>query len=64
MKNKQDLLKILIGLLALLLSLLGINFYQGQPYLSEFQEVKAEEVIDGDTIRVRDLESDEIFVIR
>ncbi|PJA84314.1 MAG: hypothetical protein CO144_02195, partial [Candidatus Nealsonbacteria bacterium CG_4_9_14_3_um_filter_35_11] len=64
MKNKQDLLKILLGLLALLLSILGINLYQGQPHLSEFQEAKAEEVIDGDTIRVRDIENDEIFVVR
>jgi len=64
MKNKKDLLKILFGLLAILLSILGINLYQGQPYPSETQKVKVEEVIDGDTIRVRDIESDEIFTVR
>ncbi|MEA1885130.1 MAG: thermonuclease family protein [Thermotogota bacterium] len=64
MKNKKGLLTILLGLLAILFTLLGIDFHQGQPYLSEVKEVKVEEVIDGDTIRVRDLESDEIFRVR
>lgn len=64
MKNKKDLLKILVGLLVLFLSLLGLNLYQDQPYSSEAQEVEVEEVIDGDTIRVRDLESDEVFRVR
>lgn len=64
MKNRKGLLKILLGLLALLLSLLGLNLYHGQPSSSESQEVEVEEVIDGDTIRVRDLESDEVFRVR
>ncbi len=64
MKNRKGLLKILLGLLALLLSLLGLNLYQGQPYSSEVKEVEVQDVIDGDTIRVRDLESDEIFRVR
>jgi len=53
--------------LAFLLSILGFNLYQsgdGQPSFSETQEVKVEEVIDGDTIRVRDLETDEVFRVR
>jgi len=65
MKNKKSLLAILLGLLAILFALLGEDFYQGQPYpSSEVQKVKVEEVIDGDTIRVRDIESDEIFRVR
>jgi len=64
MKNKKDLLKVLLGLLAILLSILGIDLYQSQPYPLEAQKVKVEEVIDGDTIRVRDLESEEIFRVR
>ena len=64
MQNKKDLVKILFGLLAILLSLLGLNFSQERGYPPEFKEVKAEEVIDGDTIRVRGIENDEIFVVR
>ena len=64
MKNRKGLLKILLGLLVLLFSLLGLNLYQGQLYSSESNEVAVEEVIDGDTIRVRDLETDEIFRVR
>lgn len=64
MRNRKGLLKILLGLLAVLLSLLGLNLYQNQPYSSEAQEVEVEEVIDGDTIRVRDLESDKVFRVR
>lgn len=68
MKNKQNLLKILLVLLALLLSLLGVDLYQHPSPPLQVQEgvkeVKAEEVIDGDTIRVRDLQSDEIFRVR
>jgi len=64
MRNRKGLLKILLGLLAILLSLLGFNLYQNQPYSSEAQEVEVEEVIDGDTIRVRDLQTDEIIRVR
>ncbi|GAH71180.1 unnamed protein product, partial [marine sediment metagenome] len=64
MRNRKGLLKILLGLLAVLLSLLGLNLYQNQPYSSEAQEVEVEEVIDGDTIRVRDLQTDEIIRVR
>ena len=68
MKNIKGLFGILLGLLVLFLSLLGLNLYQGQPDTSEGTEVKTEvkveEVIDGDTIRVKDLQSDEIFKVR
>jgi len=64
MRNRKDLLKILVGLLVLFLSLLGLNLYQDQLSSSEAQEVEVEEVIDGDTIRVRDLESDKVFRVR
>lgn len=64
MKNKKGLLGIILGILAVLLSLLGYDFYLGPSYPSEIQKVKVVEVIDGDTIRVRDLETDEIFVVR
>jgi len=64
MRNRKGLLKILLGLLAVLLSLLGLNLYQNQPYSSEAQEVEVKEVIDGDTIRVRDLQTDEIIRVR
>jgi len=66
MKNKKDLLKILIGFLVFLFSLVGINSFQGESDISEleFKEVKVEKVIDGDTIKVRVLESDEIFTVR
>ena len=64
MRNRKGLLKILLGLLVVLLSLLGLNLYQDQPYSSEAQEVEVEEVIDGDTIRVRDLQTDEIIRVR
>jgi len=64
MRNRKDLLKILLGFLVVLFSLLGLDLYQDQPYFSEVQEVEVEEVIDGDTIRVRDLQTDEIIRVR
>jgi len=68
MKNKKTLFGLLFGILVLFLSLLGLNLYQGQfdtPEGAELKtEVKVEEVIDGDTIRVKDLQSDEIFRVR
>ena len=64
MKNKKGLLAILLGLLAILLTLLGADFHQGQSSLPEAKEVKVEEIIDGDTIRVRDLQNNEIFRVR
>ena len=67
MENKKGLLKILLGVLVFLFSILGFNLYQSgdnQLSFSETQEVKIEEVIDGDTIRVRDIETDEIFRVR
>ena len=63
-KIRESFLKISIGLLTLLLSLMGFDFYQNQSYSLKTQEVKIEEVIDGDTIRVRDIESDEVFRVR
>ena len=64
MRNRKDLLKILLGVLVVLFSLLGFNLYEDQPYSSEAQEVEVEEVIDGDTIRVRDLQTDEMIRVR
>jgi len=63
-KTKFSSLKVLLGLLAFFLSILGLNLYQGESSFSEAQEVGVEEVIDGDTIRVRDLQTDEIFRVR
>jgi len=67
MKNKKNLFGLLLGLLILFLSLLGIDLYQGQLYVPEVREgerVEVIEVIDGDTIRVKSLQSDEIFRVR
>jgi len=64
MKNKKDLIKILIGILTLFLYLIGSDFYQEKPFLSEPKEVKVIEVIDGDTILVKDLQNDENFKVR
>ena len=65
MRNKKSLLTILLVFLALLLSLLlGEKLYQGQLHAPEVREVKVEEVIDGDTIQVKDLQKDEIFRVR
>jgi len=67
MENKKGLLKILLVLLAFLFSILGFNLYQSrdsQPSFPGTQEVRVEEVIDGDTIRVKDLETDGIFRVR
>ena len=50
-RTKFSLPKILLGLLVLLLSLLGLNLFQGQPYSSEATTVVVEGVTDGDTIR-------------
>ncbi|KPJ56103.1 hypothetical protein AMJ49_05695 [Parcubacteria bacterium DG_74_2] len=68
MKNKRNLLKIILGVLVVLFSLLfGFDIYQDQSELSdvrEIEEVEAEEVIDGDTIRVKALETGEVFNVR
>jgi len=67
MKNKTGLLAILLGLLAILSALsafLGIDFYNGQPYSSETQKVKVQEIIDGDTIKVEDIDTKEAFTVR
>lgn len=70
MKNKKSLFGILIGILVFFLSLWGINLYQGEfdipevKDVKEIKEVKVEEVIDGDTIRVKDIQSNEIFRVR
>ena len=64
MKNRKDLLKILLGLFVFLFSLMGLDYYQDQSYSLETQAVEVEEVIDGDTIRVRDFQTDEVFRVR
>ena len=75
MLEKKDLYfwKILIGFLTALIFFFGIVFYRGGSDLDfldfselelESMEVEVEEVIDGDTIRVKDLESGESFRVR
>jgi micrococcal nuclease len=75
MTNKKNLLKILFAILALLFFLLGIDFSQNQPAqpnlppilspnLPELKKVQTVQVIDGDTIRVRDLQTGKIFRVR
>ena len=66
MKNKKSSLVILLGVLAILLSLLGIDFpkFQAQPGTAESQVVETVRVIDGDTIQVKDTKTDEIFAVR
>ncbi len=64
MKNKKGLLAILLGISAILFALLGTDFHQESFYPSESQVVEVEEVIDGDTIRVRDQKTGEIFTVR
>ena len=61
------LLAILLGLLAILLALLGMDFYpgeQGELYSPATQEVEVEQVIDGDTIRVENISTKQTFVVR
>lgn len=76
--GKKDLYfwKVLVGFLVFLVPLFGIIFYQGgsdfdfsdlsdlSDFESEVKKVEVEEVIDGDTIQVRDLESNEVFRVR
>lgn len=64
MKIRKNLLKILLAILVLFLSLLGFDIFQFQPAPSETTEFEVEEVIDGDTIRVKDIASKEIFDVR
>ena len=64
MEIRKNLLKILLGLLVIFLSLLGSDLFQDQSYPSDTTEIEVEEVIDGDTIRVRDIESNEVFDVR
>ncbi len=64
MEIRKYLLKILLGLLVIFLSLLGFDLLQYQPCPCGANEVELEEVIDGDTIRVRDIESNEVFNVR
>jgi len=66
MENREDLSlpKLLIELITVILFFLGINLYQYQPQPLEIKEVEVEEVIDGDTIRVKDTKSGEVFRVR
>lgn len=65
-KNKKSLPGLLMGFLAFLISLLGLNFLQDQLHITETEItiVEIQEVIDGDTIRVRDFQTDEVFRVR
>jgi len=68
MRDKKDLYfwKILMGFLTALVFFFGIIFYRGGSDLDNrgALRVKVEEVIDGDTIRVKDLESGKSFRVR
>lgn len=70
MKKKSKLLKFLLwflGSLALILVVFlggGFPSETDQPKAGGSVVVQVNEVIDGDTIRVRDIESDEIFRVR
>lgn len=64
MEEKKYLWKIIFLLLALFFTLFGISFRPREPEFSKNQFVEAIEVIDGDTIRVRDLKNDKIFTVR
>ncbi|MDP2641603.1 MAG: thermonuclease family protein [Candidatus Yanofskybacteria bacterium] len=65
MPNKKGFfLKILVGLSLLLASLFGLTSFQDFPVSSGAQEVEVVEVIDGDTIRVRNLQTNEILRVR
>ena len=70
MENKKNLFKnllgIFIGFLVVLCYLFGVDFYQDQSYTLETEEVEVqvEKIIDGDTIQVRELQSDEVFNVR
>lgn len=65
---QKDLLRLFIGFLVLLLSLLGFNLFLPSFFSPQeeqnIQRVETEEVIDGDTIRVKNLKTGEIFRIR
>ena len=64
MENKKNLLVIILGILAILASLLGIDLFQTQTNSADNKEVWVERVIDGDTIQVRDIKNDKIFNVR
>ena len=64
MKNKKGLLIILLGVLAILFALARTDFHQESFHPSESRVVEVKEVIDGDTIRVRDPKTREIFTVR
>lgn len=65
-KKKKGLLKVLLGVLVVLISFLGVllggDF--GPSENLRVKTVEVEEVIDGDTIRVRDVQKDETFRVR
>jgi micrococcal nuclease len=67
-RQKGFLLIIFLGFLAILFALLGLDFYPDKLYFSEnhseAQEVKVQEIIDGDTIRVENIDTKETFAVR
>ncbi len=63
MKNKKSLFTIFLGFLVALFSFLGVLFYQGE-VPSSVDLVEVVEVIDGDTIRVREVGGEEVFRVR
>lgn len=71
MKNGENLLRVVLGVLVVLFSLLfGFDIYENQPdffevgEIEEIEGVEVEEVIDGDTIRVKNIKTGEVFNVR
>ncbi len=73
MENKKSLIAIALSFLAILASLLGIYLFHPQSSFVdvgnksvevENKEVEVERVTDGDTVRVKDIKTGEIFRVR
>lgn len=64
MKNSKNFLKIILGFLIFLAYFIGVSVGERQADFSEIEIVELREVIDGDTIRVENIESNEVFKVR
>lgn len=59
--KKKSLTQLILTFLLILLSFLGINFYQDE---QQTTKVEVLQIIDGDTILVKDLQTGETFKVR